>query len=206
MQAPSHLAVPPQRFAPSWITVFARRFGLRGGAPARRGAGYALIAWVFAYPTCAPGQELWRGLEVGASLKSVRQAFPDATQPLSVTTLADGETDDLTTHALSLGDRLVEARFFFRDGGLTSVQLVPVARRADPAATLQMAKRFSALLSERYGSPFDCGDNSYAGVGLYRCKWLSGPIIIRLWYLDAAGESPSLRVAFRKADDAAYDF
>jgi len=30
--------------------------------------------------------------------------------------------------------------------------------------------------------------------------------VIRLWYLDVLGQAPSLRVVFRKADDAAYDF
>lgn len=167
----------------------------------------ALIACVVAYPDRAPAQALWRGLEVGASVKSVRQAFPDATQPLSVTTLADGETDDLTTHGLFLGDRLMEVRFFFRDNGLTSVQLSPVAVGAQPQAqNLALADDLAGRLSARYGAPFDCGDKSYAGVGLYTCKWLEGPIIVRLWYLDVHGQAPTLRVAFRKADDAAYDF
>jgi hypothetical protein len=167
----------------------------------------ALIACVVAYPDHAPAQELWRGLEVGASVKSVREAFPDATQPLSVTTLADGETDDLTTHGLFLGDRLMDVRFFFRDDGLTSVQLSPVAAGAQSQGrNLNLAKDLSGRLSDRYGAPFDCGDKSYASVGLYTCKWLEGPIIVRLWYLDVHGQAPTLRIAFRKADDAAYDF
>jgi hypothetical protein len=150
---------------------------------------------------------LWRGLEVGASLKSVRAVFPDATQPLSVTTLADGETDDLTTRGIFLGDRLMEVRFFFRDNGLTSVQLAPAATESQlQAVNLKLAKDLADRLSARYGAPFDCGDKSYAGLGLYACKWLQGPIIIRLWYLDASGQAPTLRIAFRRADDAAYDF
>ncbi len=150
---------------------------------------------------------MWRGLDVGASLNSVRQAFPDATQPLSVTTLADGETDDLTTHGLFLGDRLMDVRFFFRDGGLTSVQLSPVAVAVQKqTANLSLARDLAGRLTARYGAPFDCGDKSYAGLGLYSCKWLEGPIIIRLWYLDAQGQASTLRIAFRKADDAAYDF
>jgi hypothetical protein len=149
---------------------------------------------------------LWRGVAIGASVNTVRQAFPDAAEPLTITTLADGETDDLTTHEFLLGDRLLDVRFFFRDGGLTSVQLRPASPSGTSSATLGLAKYFSALLNARYGSPFDCGDNSYAGVVLYRCKWLNGPIIIRLWCLDADGQPPSLRVVLRKADDAAYDF
>jgi hypothetical protein len=167
----------------------------------------AIIACVFAYPDSAAAQALWRGLEVGASLKRVRDAFPDATQPLSVTTLADGETDDLTTRGISLGDRLMEVRFFFRDNGLTSVQLSPAATETQSqAVNLKLARDLADRLSARYGAPFDCGDKSYAGLGLYACKWLQGPIIIRLWYLDASGQAPSLRIAFRRADDAAYDF
>jgi hypothetical protein len=146
---------------------------------------------------------LWRGLEVGASVKSVQQAFPAATQPLSVTTLADGETDDLTTHGLFLGDRLMEVRFFFRDNALTSVQLLPVATQTQ---NLKLARELADRLSARHGEPFDCGDHSYGGVGLYACKWLEGPVLIRLWYIDAHGEATNLRIAFRTVGDAAYDF
>jgi hypothetical protein len=74
------------------------------------------------------------------------------------------------------------------------------------AVNLTLARDLAGRLTARYGEPFDCGDKSYAGLGLYACKWLQGPIIIRLWYLDASGQAPSLRIAFRRADDAAYDF
>jgi hypothetical protein len=165
------------------------------------------MACAFAYPDRVAAQELWRGLDLGASPKSVRQAFPDATQPLSIVTLADGETDDLVTHGLFLGDRLMEVRFFFREGGLTTVQLAPVAiDPGRPADNLQFARTLAGRLTTRYGQPFDCGDKSYAGVDLYECKWLAKPIVVRLWYLDAQGQAPSLRIVFRKADDAAYDF
>lgn len=213
MQAPTHAAAPMslKRLARrSLTTCIARalpRLDRHGRASAWRGAVCALIACVFVYPDRAPAQELWRGLEVGASINRVRQAAPDATQPLSVTTLADGETDDLTTHGLFLGDRLMEVRFFFRDNGLTSVQLAPVAAGVQKRVqNMQLASDLAARLTARYGAPFDCGDRSYADVDLYACKWLKGPIIIRLWYLDAHGQAPTLRIAFRKADDAAYDF
>ena len=91
----------------------------------RRGALCALVALVFAFPNGAAAQELWRGLELGASVKTVRQAFPAATRPLSVTTLADGETDDLVTNDFFLDDRFLQVRFFFREGGLTAVMFSP---------------------------------------------------------------------------------
>ncbi|HEY1425063.1 MAG TPA: hypothetical protein VGF50_00195 [Caulobacteraceae bacterium] len=213
MHAPIHHAVffSLKRFTcRSQAIGFARaapRADRRGRAPAWGGAVCALMACVFVFPGRAPAQSLWRGLEVGASVNRVRQSFPDATQPLSVTTLADGETDDLTTHGLFLGDRLMEVRFFFRDNALTSVQLAPVAIGAQTRVqNLQLASDLAGRLSARYGAPFDCGDKSYADVDTYACKWLQGPIIVRLWYLDAHGQAPTLRIAFRKADDAAYDF
>jgi hypothetical protein len=172
-----------------------------------RGALFALIACAFACPDRVTAQELWRGLELGASPKDVREVIPDATQPLSPVTLADGETDDLATHGIFYGDRLMEVRFFFRDGGLSSVQLTPDrVKPADRTANLAFAHALTDQLTSRYGVPFDCGDRSYADVGLYECKWLAKPIVIRLWYLDAEGQAPSIRIAFRKADDAAYDF
>jgi hypothetical protein len=212
MQASAQRAVwSAKRFLRcSWVTRVTRAVldpSARQWARAWPGAVCALIACVFVYPDPARADELWRGLEVGASVKSVRHAFPDATQPLSPVTLADGETDNLTTYGLFLGDRLMEVRFFFRENGLTSVQLAPVAVGTQTrAANLRLAEALSARLTARYGAPFDCGDRTSAGVGLYACKWLNGPIIVRLWYLDAAGTAASLRIAFRKADDAAYDF
>jgi hypothetical protein len=150
---------------------------------------------------------LWRGLNLGATPKTVGRAFPDAKRPPLTVTLADGETDDLVTNAFFVDDRFMEVRFFFREGGLTAVMLSPASiEPAHPVENLQAATAMAGRLTARYGAPFDCGDKSYAQVALYECKWLAKPIVIRLWYLDVLGEAPSLRVVFRKADDAAYDF
>ena len=150
---------------------------------------------------------LWRGLNLGATPKTVSRAFPDAKRPPLTVTLADGETDDLVTNAFFVDDRFMEVRFFFREGGLTAVMLSPASiDPAHPAHNLQAATAMATRLTARYGAPFDCGDKSFAQVALYECKWLAKPIVIRLWYLDVLGEAPSLRVVFRKADDAAYDF
>ena len=172
----------------------------------RRGAVCALIALVFAFPDGAAAQALWRGLELGASVKTVGEAFPAATRPLSVTTLADGETDDLVTNDFFLDDRFLQVRFFFREGGLTAVMFSPVTADEGAVANLGAAERLADKLTDRYGQPFDCGDKSAAGVELYECKWLAKPLVVRLWYEDVLGEAPSLRVVIRKADDAAYDF
>jgi hypothetical protein len=170
-----------------------------------RGAVCALAAVVLAFPNGAAAQALWRGLALGASAKTVREAFPAATRPLSITTLADGETDDLVTNDFFL-DRFLQVRFFFREGGLTAVMFSPATPDGQPVANRQAAARLAGQLTARYGQPFDCGDKSYAGVDLYECKWLTKPLVVRLWYEDVLGEAPSLRVVIRKADDAAYDF
>jgi hypothetical protein len=128
-------------------------------------------------------------------------------QPGTLITLADGETDDLATHRFFLGDRFMEVRFFFRDGGLTTVQLVPESiDPARPKENAQLARMLSERLTEQYGPPFDCGDQSSAGVHLFRCKWIAKPTIVRLWYLDVEGEAPVLLIAFREVGDASYDF
>jgi hypothetical protein len=178
----------------------------RAASGLRRIALCALIALVFAFPDGAAAQELWRGLELGASVKTVSEAFPAATRPLSVTTLADGETDDLVTNDFFLDDRFLQVRFFFREGALTAVMFSPATPQGQPVANLGAAERLTSELTTQYGQPFDCGDKSYAGVALYECKWLAKPLVVRLWYQDVLGEAPSLRVVIRKADDAAYDF
>jgi hypothetical protein len=173
-----------------------------------RGAAFALIViCAFVRPDHVAAQELWRGLNLGASPKTVSRAFPDAKRPPVTVTLADGETDQLVTNAFFVDDRFMEVRFFFREGGLTAVMLSPASMDPSrPARNLRAATAMADRLTARYGAPFDCGDKSYAQVDLYECKWLAKPIVIRLWYLDVLGQQPSLRVVFRKADDAAYDF
>ena len=175
---------------------------------AGRGVVCALIiSCAFVRPDPVAAQVLWRGLNLGASPKTVSHAFPDARQPPITITLADGETDDLVTHAFFVDDRFMEVRFFFREGGLTAVMLSPASiEPAHGEQNLLAATAMADRLTARYGAPFDCGDKSYAHVDLYECKWLAKPIVIRLWYLDVLGEAPSLRVVFRKADDTAYDF
>ena len=112
--------------------------------------------------------------------------------------LADGETDDLVTNAFFKGDRFMDVEVLLGEGGLTAVMLPPPA--IEPSrANLSAAETIAGRLTARYGAPFDCGDKSYARVGLYACKWLAAPIAIRLWHLDAMGQSPTLRVVFRKA-------
>ena len=150
---------------------------------------------------------MWRGLDLGATPKSVLKAFPDATRPLSVVTLADGESDDLAARGLFFDDRLMDVMFFFREGGLSAVQLAPVS--IEPGQTtqnLRLAHEFADQLTVRYGSPFSCGERTYAAVTLFECKWLNKPTVVRLWYMDTLGQGPILRIAFRKVDDAAYDF
>jgi hypothetical protein len=169
--------------------------------------GALIISCAFVRPDPVAAQVLWRGLNLGATPKTVSRAFPDAKRPPLTVTLADGETDDLVTNAFFVDDRFMEVRFFFREGGLTAVMLSPASIDvAHPAHNLQAATTMAGRLTSQYGPPFDCGDKSYAQVALYECKWLAKPIVIRLWYLDVLGEAPSLRVVFRKADDAAYDF
>jgi len=117
----------------------------------RRGAVCALIALVFAFPDGAAAQALWRGVELGASVKTVREAFPAATRPLSVTTLADGETDDLVTNDFFLDDRFLQVRFFFLEGALTAVMFSPAAPDGQPAVNRGAAERLAEKLTDRYG-------------------------------------------------------
>jgi hypothetical protein len=181
-----------------------------GGARKGSGRGVVcalIISCALVRPDPVAAQVLWRGLNLGASPKTVSQAFPEARQPPVSVTLADGETDQLVTNSFFVDDRFMEVRFFFREGGLTAVMLSPAAiDPSHPALNLRAATAMAAQLTDQYGAPFDCGDKSFARVALYECKWLAKPIVVRLWYLDVLGQAPSLRVVFRKADDAAYDF
>jgi hypothetical protein len=167
-------------------------------------AALAMIASLV--PANAPAQALWRGVDAGASPEAVRAAVPDATPPLALTTLADGETDDLVTHAFQWNDRLMEVRFFFREAKLAAVQLSPIVAPGDTAANRRLAHDLAGAITADRGAPYECGDKDYADVALYECKWLAPPLVIRLWYEDVAGQAPTLRIAIRKAGDISYDF
>ncbi len=137
----------------------------------------------------------------------MRKTFPDAAPPRTLVTLTGGETDDLVAKGLSFAQRSVEARFFFRDGALTTIQLAPVdLSPAQTRGNLQLAHHMSEALDQEYGAPFDCDDKSFAGVAMFDCKWFKAPVIVRLWYIDVSGQAPDLRIVFRRADDPSYDF
>jgi hypothetical protein len=133
--------------------------------------------------------------------------FPDAAPPTALTTLTDGETDDLVSDGLTLAGTPMEVRFFFRESSLATVQIVPIGLKGSQSAdNLRLARAIADDLGRSYGAPFACGDRGLGDVALFECKWLAAPIVVRLWYLDVAGQAPTLRVIFRKADDPAFDF
>src|ERR1700733_334690 len=107
--------------------------------------GALIISCAFVRPDPVAAQVLWRGLNLGATPKTVSRAFPDAKRPPLTVTLADGETDDLVTNAFFVDDRFMEVRFFFREGGLTAVMLSPASIDvAHPAHNLQAAPATAA--------------------------------------------------------------
>jgi hypothetical protein len=169
--------------------------------------GLGVLAMVLAGAGAASAQELWRGARLGMSPAEVRGLFADAAPPPAVITLMGGETDDLVLKGVRLGGVNMTARFFFRDGLLTTVQLAPARRLLTrPEDNMRLAQDLRAELGQEFGAPFECGDKSYAGVAMFNCKWLKGPIVVRLWYMDVMGQSPNLRIGFRKADDPSYDY
>ncbi len=152
------------------------------------------------------GLDLWRGARVGMNAGEVRRLFPAASAPPAPTMLTGGEVDRLQLAGAFLGGVTATAHFFFKDGGLVSVELfLPDLPVGSSRRNLAEVGRIAADLTARYGAPYDCGEKGGADVTAYGCKWLRSPLSVRLWYMDVAGQAPLSYVAFRQADDPGYD-
>ena len=162
-----------------------------------------------AVPTLADpitGLDLWRGAKVGMDVTAVRRAFPAAVPPATPTILTGGEIDRLQLSAVDLDGRRAVAHFFFKEGGLVSVELtLPGLKPGESAANARDMARLAEHLTGTYGDAYDCGDRSESDITAYGCKWLRKPLSIRLWYMDVAGQAPLFYLAFRQADDPGYD-
>ena len=152
------------------------------------------------------GLDLWRGARIGMDVAAVKRIFPSALAPMTPTTLTGGEGDALELAGVDLDGRLATAHFFFKDGGLISVQLgLPALRPGASAANMADMARLSGELTRSLGEAYDCGDRSESDITAYGCKWLKKPLAVRLWYMDVAGQAPLFYLAFRQADDPGYN-
>lgn len=173
------------------------------GAP---GADRTAAARIPTVAGAMPGLELWRGAKIGMSIAEVRRLFPAARPPEAPMVLTGGEVDRLELTSVDLESRAATARFFFKGGGLVSVELsLPSLRPAATAENMSAAREIGERFTARYGRSYDCGDRSFGEIDAYGCKWLKSPLSIRLWYMDVAGQAPLFYVAYRQANDPGYN-
>ena len=154
----------------------------------------------------ASAQVLWRGATVGDRADALHRRFPQATPPAHPDILSGGEVEALRLPLASLGGAPATASLFLRDGALAGVEL---RNRTLPsgasAANLAFAQSVAAEIGREAGVGYDCGATRIAGVSQYTCRWISGDVAIREYYLDVAGQAPVFFVAYRRADDPAFD-
>lgn len=152
------------------------------------------------------GLDLWRGAKVGMGVAEVGRLFPAAVPPTTPTVLTGGELDRLQLSGVELDGRPAIARFFFKGPELTSVELnFPGLRPAASETNIALVKQVASHLGLTYGQGYDCGDKSSGNIDVYECKWLRGPLSVRLWYMDVAGQAPLFYLAFRQASDPSYN-
>jgi hypothetical protein len=158
-----------------------------------------------AAPVPAEAPDLWRGARAGMDVDGVRGLFPGARPVAGGAILTGGEVERLDLPGLELGGRPAVARFYFDGAALAAVELTVSGLTHQPAANEALAQAVAAQYSGLYGAGYDCGDRSLGDVSVYECKWLAGPVRVRLWYMDVAGQAPMLVLGYRKVDSPGYD-
>ena len=153
-----------------------------------------------------PPVDLWHGAEVGMNVAQVERLFPSAAPPQVATLLTGGETDLLELHGVDLNGHVAVAHFYFRGGSLAAVNVnLTDLKPSVSAQNVNDMHRIASDLTASYGAEYDCGDKSESSITAYGCKWLQGPLSIRLWYMDVAGQAPLFYLAYRPAADPGYD-
>ena len=151
------------------------------------------------------GLSLWRGAQVGMSMAQVRALFPAAVSAPKTGGGSGADREGLRLPNVDLGGSQATARLFFRDDELISVE-VTLNRVASghTEANERLAASIARNLTQQYGSSYDCGDQNFWQVSTFRCKWIDGRLSIQLWYMDVAGQAPTLYVSYRQIDDPGY--
>ena len=166
----------------------------------------ASAAILLASTGAAAAQTLWRGSAVGERPDTLRRRFPGAAIPQQALVLSAGEVEGLRLVGQSLEGAPVQAHFFFRDGRLSSVQLrAPSLLTGHSGSNLDFVRKVAGEITAAGGAPYNCVDNRFAAITRYECKWLRGEVVVHESYLDVAGQAPVFYVAFRRADDPAFD-
>ncbi len=165
----------------------------------------ALVACL-ALPSAAGAQTLWRGAAVGQDLATLERTLPGAVAPVDPLVLSAGEVEGLSVPGQTLEGTAGEAHLFLRDGRLSSVQLrVPVLPAGRSASNLAFARRVAQSFTKAEGRPYDCVDDQFAAISRFDCKWLHGEVVMHEFYVDVNGQAPLFYVAYRRADDPAFD-
>jgi hypothetical protein len=171
-----------------------------------RRLAFAIAVALYGSPAIAAGPELWRGTEAGMTVAQVQAAMPSAT-PGDGNRWRDTERL-LSAKGVPIGDEVATAHFLFREGRLGVVSLAfdnlnpgIAARRSN----IDRAIRLSGLVTQKYGSPYACGEKSRGNLGAFECEWRSGSLAIRLNYSDVGGDFPSMGLSYQRADATTTD-
>ena len=166
----------------------------------------AVLAAFLGLPAAVGAQTLWQGAAIGQDLPALQRELPGATAPAIPLALSAGEVEGLVLPGQSLQGAQGEAHLFLRDGRLSSVQLqVPAMPVGRSEANLAFARRVAQAFTRGEGRPYSCVDDHFAAIARFDCKWLRGEVVIHESYLDVNGQAPLFYVAYRRADDPAFD-
>ena len=159
-----------------------------------------------ALPGASGAQALWRGAAIGQDLPALHRVLPGGGPPSAPLVLSAGEVEGLSVPAQSLDGTTADAHLFLRDGRLSSVQLRVAALPDGRSDTnLGFARRVAQAFTKTEGQPYSCVDDRFASITRFECKWLRGEVVIHEFYLDVDGQAPLFYIAYRRADDPAFD-
>ena len=187
-----------------WLTALAASALLTGSSVVGRPSDSRPAPPTVADPIV--GLDLWQGARVGMDMAALKRQFPAAVSNREPTALTGGQTDLLELDGLNLAGHRSSAHFYFFGNKLITVELTVSDLQASASArNVQSVQTIAAAYSARFGPGYDCGSKSLGDVDVYECKWLHGRVAVQLWYMDVAGQAPLFYLAFKQADDPAYN-
>jgi hypothetical protein len=129
--------------------------------------------------TCAAGaQTLWQATSFGMSPDQVRAIVPNAIEASNPSPLGSGAVGLLKVPSIEIVNRNFAATFFFKNGGLTDVQLSNTDGTF--SETRNATQELLAALTAKYGTAVAQGKTS---LGI-EAQWVAGRTTVKLFTME----------------------
>jgi len=137
------------------------------------------------------------GRQFGDDAPEVQQIFPGVTRDANPGHLINDATEDFAMDTQA-ATHAAHVNFYFREGHLFEVLInITDLSSGSTSFNMEQAKELSALVSRKYGEPYNCEISPSPVLSKYECDWIQGERNISVLYMDVAGDAVVLNVAYK---------